>query len=81
MTDTCGNEFSCDYSASTILLWMASQEPLVTADTFETRFGKAFRRGTGTTADYRLDVAYDDNPYEASSSLFHELCCCCRFWL
>jgi hypothetical protein len=34
-------------------------------------------RGTGSTADYRLDAAYDDYPFQASWSLYHDLCCCC----
>jgi hypothetical protein len=38
-------------------------------------------RGTSSTTDYWLDVAYDDYPYDASWSLYHNLCRCCRFWL
>jgi hypothetical protein len=37
-------------------------------------------RDTGFIAAYRLDIAYDDYPYELSWSLHHDLCCCCRFW-
>jgi hypothetical protein len=39
------------------------------------------RRGTGSTVDYRLDGAYNDYPYEPSWSLYHDMCCCCSFWL
>jgi hypothetical protein len=28
-----------------------------------------------------MDVAYDDYLLEASWSLYHNLCCGCRFWL
>jgi hypothetical protein len=38
-------------------------------------------RGTSATADYLLNVANDDYPFEAGWSLYHGLCCCCRFWL
>jgi hypothetical protein len=38
-------------------------------------------RGTGSTADYQLDVAYDEYSFKASCSLCHDLSCCCRFWL
>jgi hypothetical protein len=44
-------------------------EPSPAVESFETSFGKSFDvvgRSTGHSVDYRLDVAYDDYPYETS---------------
>jgi hypothetical protein len=83
MTDTSGKIFCCEFSANTILRWMASQEPSAVAETFKTWYGEAFMVvcGTSSTADYQQDVAYDVYPFQASWSLYHDLSSCCRFWL
>jgi hypothetical protein len=42
-------------------------------DVVQEVFFSLFGRGTGSTAEYRLEVVQD-----AASLAYHDLCCCCR---
>jgi hypothetical protein len=72
----CAGEFEIAVNGELVAISSSGEFRDVVWESFE-----VIRRSAGPTVDYRLDVAYDDYPYEAKWSLFHDLCCCCRFLL
>jgi hypothetical protein len=73
MTETYGDGICCQYGASEFKI-TGTGEPVAIISISEFRYvvRESFdvvRCSTGLTVDYRLDVAYDDYPYETSWSL------------
>jgi hypothetical protein len=70
MTNTYGDGMSCQYGAGEFKITMNGEPGAISSsgefrDVVRESFDVVWRN-TGPTVDYRLDVAYDDYPYETS---------------